>query len=529
MSAKLFKEFRDALAIKNSEEISGRYKAITARLNKDYWDIDSDVTNCLQVGSYGRSTAINGVSDLDMAFELPWAVYDRFNKRTGNVQSQLLQEVKQCLEVRYPTTTIRADSQVVVLEFKSYRVEVLPAFKAEDGGYTFPDSNDGGSWKKCWPRDEMDAVTEVNNRANRNLKHVCKMLRSWKNEHGAPMGGLLIDTGRFWTVDTMYWSKVLPAANGKFAYYAATTIPFDYYSTSTALPSMTKGVLNAHLLAVPSLSEQTAIATFLDSETGKIGALIAEQEKLLALLAEKRQATISHAVTKGLNPDAPMKDSGVAWLGKVPEHWDMKRIKDCGCEVVDCKNRTPKPHPDGDYFVVRTSCVKDGRFDPEPGYRTDERNFIEWTAKGKPQTGDVLFTREAPTGEACLAPQGLDFCLGQRMMYIRPPEQVLRSEFLLYSIYGGLARERISEKSKGSTVGHLRVGEVGELPLLLPPLDEQRELVDFVADELNKLQSLEVESERAIALLKERRSALIAAAVTGQIDVRGLVTEPEAA
>jgi type I restriction enzyme S subunit len=279
----------------------------------------------------------------------------------------------------------------------------------------------------------------------------------------------------------------------------------------------------------PPSSEQTAIATFLDRETGKIDALVAEQEKLLALLAEKRQATISHAVTKGLNPDAPMKDSGVAWLGKVPEHWGMKRIKDCGCEVVDCKNRTPEPHPDGDYFVVRTSCVKDGRFDPEPGYRTDERNFIEWTAKGKPQTGDVLFTREAPTGEACLAPQGLDFCLGQRMMYIRPPEQVLRSEFLLYSIYGGLARERISEKSKGSTVGHLRVGEVGELPLLLPPLDEQRELVEFVADELNKLQSLEVESERAIALLKKRRSALIAAAVTGQIDVRGLVIEPEAA
>lgn len=194
MSAKLFKEFRDALAIKNSEEISGRYKAITTRLNKDYWGIDSDTTNCLQVGSYGRSTAINGVSDLDMAFELPWAVYDRFNKRTGNVQSQLLQEVKQYLEVRYPTTTIRADSQVVVLEFTNYRVEVLPAFKGEDGGYTFPDSNDKGSWKKCWPRDEMDAVTKVNDRANRNLKHVCKMLRSWKNEHGAPMGGMLIDT-----------------------------------------------------------------------------------------------------------------------------------------------------------------------------------------------------------------------------------------------------------------------------------------------------------------------------------------------
>lgn len=194
MSAKLFREFRDTLAVKNSEEISGRYKAITTRLNKDYWDIDSDTANCLQVGSYGRNTAINGVSDLDMAFELPWEVYDRFNERTGNVQSQLLQEIRDCLKIRYPTTDIHADSQVVVLDFTNYRVEVLPAFKGDDGGYTFPDSNDGGSWKECWPRDEMSAVTEVNNRSNRNLKHVCKMLRSWKNGHGAPMGGMLIDT-----------------------------------------------------------------------------------------------------------------------------------------------------------------------------------------------------------------------------------------------------------------------------------------------------------------------------------------------
>ena len=209
MSAKLFKEFRNALAVENSEEISERYKAITTRLNKDYWDIESDSTNCLQVGSYGRNTAINGVRDLDMAFELPWEVYDRFNKRTGNVQSQLLQEIRDCLKVRYPTTDIRADSQVVVLDFTNYRVEVLPAFKGEDGGYTFPDSNDDGSWKNCWPRDEMNAVTEVNNRANRNLKHVCKILRSWKNTHGAPMGGMLIDTltYNFFRVNTTYDTK----------------------------------------------------------------------------------------------------------------------------------------------------------------------------------------------------------------------------------------------------------------------------------------------------------------------------------
>ena len=279
----------------------------------------------------------------------------------------------------------------------------------------------------------------------------------------------------------------------------------------------------------PPQVEQTAIATFLDRETAKIDTLIAEQEKLLTLLAEKRQTTISHAVTKGLNSNAPMKDSGVEWLGEVPEHWVFKRLKDCGCEIVDCKNRTPEPHPDGNYFVVRTSCVKGGKFNPAPGFFTDEANFLEWTAKGRPRTGDVLFTREAPTGEACLAPKDVDFCLGQRMMFIRPQAEILSDKYLLYSLYGGLAQERINEKSKGSTVGHLRVGEVGELPLLLPPLDEQHAIVTFLDHELNKLEDLRSTAESAITLIMERRSALISAAVTGQIDVRDAVAEVSAA
>lgn len=293
----------------------------------------------------------------------------------------------------------------------------------------------------------------------------------------------------------------------------------EWAKQGATVESIEHAYLAETVLPMPPPEERTRICEVLDRETAKIDALVAEQEMLITLLKEKRQAVISHAVTKGLDPTVPMKDSGVEWLGEVPAHWETMRVKDCGCEVVDCKNRTPEPHADGDYFVVRTSCVKDGQFSPDPGYWTDEANFIEWTAKGRPLAGDVLFTREAPTGEACLAPEGLDFCLGQRMMYIRPPEGILLSEFLLYSIYGGLARERISEKSKGSTVGHLRVGEVGELPLLLPPLDEQHDIIGCLNEELSKLQKLAAESERAISLMSERRSALISAAVTGQIDV----------
>jgi type I restriction enzyme S subunit len=274
---------------------------------------------------------------------------------------------------------------------------------------------------------------------------------------------------------------------------------------------------------LPPPAEQRAIAAFLDRETAKIDALVEEQRRLIDLLKEKRQALISHAVTKGLDPAAPMKDSGIEWLGDVPAHWEAVRIKDVCEEIVDCKNRTPEPREDGTYFVVRTSCVRDGAFDFAGGYLTDLESFVEWTRKGTPQAGDILFTREAPTGEACLVPADVQMCLGQRMMYLRPNKSQLNSEYLLHSIYGPLVRQFIDSKSKGSTVGHLRVGEIGELPILLPPLAEQLIVVMQLSKRLGQMDVLNAEAESAIALLQERRAALISAAVTGKIDVRDLV------
>lgn len=311
------------------------------------------------------------------------------------------------------------------------------------------------------------------------------------------------------------------------SYYLSSITEFYKRPDTNGAKIMNNEMAEIVLLA-PLLVEQEAIADFLDAETFKIDSLITEQQKLIELLKEKRQATISHAVTKGLNPNAKMKDSGVEWLGEVPEHWEIKRLKDSGSEIVDCKNRTPEEHPDDKYFVVRTTCIRDGNFNHAGGFFTDEANFQEWTEKGIPKAGDVLFTREAPMGEACIAPKGLDFCLGQRMMFIRPNSQKLLSEYLLYSIYGPLIRENINSKSKGSTVGHLRVGEVGELPLLLPSILEQRTIVTFLDSEAGKTDNLIQQAQKAITLLQERRTALISAAVTGKIDVRNVRT-PETA
>ncbi len=186
-----FQEFLQNLAIDNKEEISDRYGEITKVLNIKYRNTESKISNSLQVGSYGRFTAIKNISDLDMVYILPWTEYERFK---NDRQSALLQEVKKTIQLRYPKTDMRGDGQVVVISFTNYQIEVLPALEYEDGSFLYPDTNDGGSWKTTKPRLEIKAISDLHQAKNQNLRTLCKMIRSWKNYHGVAMGGLLIDS-----------------------------------------------------------------------------------------------------------------------------------------------------------------------------------------------------------------------------------------------------------------------------------------------------------------------------------------------
>lgn len=269
---------------------------------------------------------------------------------------------------------------------------------------------------------------------------------------------------------------------------------------------------------LPPLPTQKAIAAFLDEKTAQIDALIAKKQAILDRLAEKRQAVITQAVTKGLNPDAAMKDSGIRWLGAIPAHWQMMGIKNACEEIVDCKNRTPPNVTDGRFFVIRTSCLGGGLFDPSEGYWTDAESYAEWTKKGTPRSGDILISREAPMGEACAFPEGYELCLGQRMMLARPDPNKLVGYFLLMSIYSDLGREYVNLRSKGSTVGHLRVPEVFNFPVILPPLCEQRQIVDWLRRRIEELEQQRTLIEKSISLLIEYRRSLISFAVVGNLE-----------
>ena len=278
-------------------------------------------------------------------------------------------------------------------------------------------------------------------------------------------------------------------------------------------------IKNANLLELPFDEAQT-IANFLDHETAQIDTLIAKQEKLIELLKEKRQAVISRAVTKGLNPNVAMKDSGVEWLGEVPEHWETTKLKFVVKQIVDAEHKTAPYFEDGRYLVCRTTNVRDGKLRLEGGKYTNHQTYIEWTQRATPEIGDILFTREAPAGEACVYDGSIPLCLGQRMVLFKLDKETILPEFLLYSIYSGLADDFIKQLSQGSTVTHFNMADIQNIPLFELPMTEQEQIVQYLKNKLNEFQKLEDNANKAIQLMQERRTALISAAVTGKIDVR---------
>ncbi|MGR5173765.1 restriction endonuclease subunit S [Vibrio owensii] len=309
--------------------------------------------------------------------------------------------------------------------------------------------------------------------------------------------------------------------NSYLYYYLVSGVNVDQMNSmihGSALRRMTISKIDDLILVLPSYDEQTKIASFLDHETAKIDTLIDKQQRLIKLLKEKRQAVISYAVTKGLNPDAPMKDSGIEWLGEVPDHWNVSRLK-FEFEVVDCRNKTPEYFENGEYFVVRTTNVKKQKLNFNGALYTDKKNFDIWTQRGVPPSGSILFTREAPTGEVCLVPDNLKFCMGQRMMNFISNSQAYTNYLFDYLISDCLDRY-INSVSHGSTVSHLRVEQVENIPVPVPPENELIAIHEHISKLKKQYDAIESNALKAIDLMKERRTALISSAVTGKIDVR---------
>ena len=275
-------------------------------------------------------------------------------------------------------------------------------------------------------------------------------------------------------------------------------------------------------LALPSILEQQKIANFLDHETAKIDTLIAKQQELIKLLKEKRQAVISHAVTKGLNPNAPMRDSGVEWLGEVPEHWDVDRLRYLG-EFQNGINIGAESFGSGFPFVSYGDVYRNETL-PKEGSGLVESSEKDRTLYSV-EFGDVLFTRTSETIEeigfasTCLATIE-DASFAGFLIRFRPKKDAIDPHFSKYYFRSNLLRVFFVKEMNLVTRASLSQDLLKKLPVSLPPLREQKEISAFLDSCSAIFEKLIKNAESAIDLIKERRTALISAAVTGKIDVR---------
>jgi type I restriction enzyme S subunit len=311
----------------------------------------------------------------------------------------------------------------------------------------------------------------------------------------------------YWTLSQAYRCQVEIACSG----------------ASSSMQNLGQDQFKSFLIPLPPDDEQVSIAGFLDRETAKIDALIAEQETLLALLAEKRQATISHAVTRGLDPDVPMKGSGIAWLGEVPAHWEVRPLKAIvSTPITDGPHETPQFLEEGVPFVS-AEAVSGGAINLEKvrAYISHEDD-VRYSQKYKPQLHDIYMVKSgATTGVTAIVEGRTDFNIWSPLAAIRCNTQMADPYYVLNYLRCKNFQEAVALNWSFGTQQNIGMGVLGDLAVVLPPLEEQREIARHLDSQLGVFPTMREAAETAVTLLRERRSALIAAAVTGKIDVRG--------
>jgi type I restriction enzyme S subunit len=286
-------------------------------------------------------------------------------------------------------------------------------------------------------------------------------------------------------------------------------------------------------VALPPLPEQQAIARFLDKEVAKIDALVAEQRRLIVLLAEKRQAVISHAVTKGLNPATPLKPSGIDWLGDIPEGWEVVPLKR-NWTVTDCKHVTAEFVDEG-YPLASIREVQSRYVDLTDAKRTTQDFFTQLIEGGrKPQPGDLIFSRNATVGEvAQVTTDHPEFAMGQDVCLLRRMDKNSSADYLQEFLRSTETQKQLDLLMIGSTFKRVNVEAIRNLICVFPPSNEQFEIANFIQDLTIQFNALTAAAQSAITLLQERRAALISAAVTGKVDLRAhfaqSLSEPETA
>ena len=359
---------------------------------------------------------------------------------------------------------------------------------------------------------------------NRLLRQGDLLIEKSGGGHNQPVGCVVEFDHTFNAVCSNFIGRIAVAPDMWSRYW--TYVHASLYSSRLNVPAIkqTTGIQNLDTGAYfnqrvpfPPLSQQRAIADYLDRETARLDALVAAKERVIGLLAEKRRALITRAVTRGLDPHVPFRDSGIPWLGKIPAHWETRRLKFLSPQITVGIVVTPAKY----YEVTGVPCLRSlnvrerGLSDADLVFISEESNLLH--SKSIIHVGDLVAVRSGQPGTTAVVDQRFDGANCIDLIIIRR-SHCINSEFLAHFLNSDPAKMQFLSGSGGAIQQHFNIESATRLVLPLPSLEEQRDIAASISEATAKVDALSTATERTIALLRERRSALIAAAVTGHID-----------
>lgn len=327
--------------------------------------------------------------------------------------------------------------------------------------------------------------------------------------------------GKFWTVDTMFYAIPKKYINCKYLYYQALNIPFERYATATALPSMTQTDLNMNVICLPPTIEQTAIATYLDTHCAKIDNLISIQQKRIALLQELKQSVITHAVTKGLDPNVEMKQSGVEWIGDVPKHWKVCKLKHYSHIVLGKMLMTSPPKgSEGSYTLEKYLKSKNvgwlQLFLEEDNI--DEMWFNQYEKSiYKLQENDIVMNEGGDIGKvSCWRGVDFDCYIQNSINKITADYKRVNAGFLCYWLYNLSSLGYFWSIVSQISIAHLTKEKLSNSPVVLPPITEQAAIASYLDHKCATIDTSISNAQHQIDLLQEYKQSLITEVVTGK-------------
>jgi len=287
-----------------------------------------------------------------------------------------------------------------------------------------------------------------------------------------------------------------------------------------------KEELGRFFCPVPPFEEQVDINTYLDNKTSQMDILIQKKRQMIALLEEEKTAVINEAVTKGLDPDATMKDSGFEWLGLIPAKWEVTKLKWVANRITDGAHISPDTSSEN-YPFVSTVDIKAGRIDFEKCLMTSTSNYEYLVKTGcKPKVGDVLYSKDGTIGGTALIDYEKDFVVASSLIIITPNQDLILPDFLQFSLQSSLVTNYVEAAISGSALRRISINKVSNNVIVVPPVNEQLLIVSHLNDMLQRKSTLISRLKLEIQLMQEYRTALISEAVTGKIDVRDYQPEP---